>query len=283
MAIRESNRLVNAGAAVVFGLAASLLSFGSQAALIFTIDPSSLNADAAPGTVDANAIGTTSSTLVTITGASTISGSGWLQANSFTLDGNNVQGVGPGTFLSVWGEFEYTAVLTNGEIGTSSAEFSVTSLSFDLFGGEALAASRFTSASSAGAGTAATVDTTGLVLDTDYFLLGTGNLLPSFIIPSSIDATEGGGSAFNGNMDFELTSAGTNFFIAPIPFFNGTAASLNNTVDQFVVNADAGLIAISAGGTVTFSQVPVPATLALVGFGLIGLGGALSLRRRQSA
>lgn len=211
------------------------------------------------------------STLLTTTSATTATGSGWINMTSFTLNNTPILAGASGINLggansyALYVTFDLASTLTQGTINNPNSQGDLTALNYTLWA-DVGSDSVFTAADASSA-IAATVAQNGA--DT---ILGTGSLI------SGVNGINNLGGAFlNSITTVSLTAAGSNYFTDPVPFYELAFEQFNNTTQGIEISGN--LVSINQEtGSIDFNRVPEPATLALMGLGLLGMSAT---RRRN--
>lgn len=248
-------------ASAVLALGVGVVS-NANAIPVFQVSPSSLGSSASPFTADF--ISGSSSARITTTGVNTYNSQGYVAYTGFSLLSSPI-GAGTSRLTVDYGLYAtFSQTFTCGSplgIGVTCA---VNTISLNLWGDPGFN-DTYTGAT---LGAPASVGVVG----TDI-LLGTANLV--FFGTAGLDT--GGGAFENVNTNFNLASpGGTNFFTLPIPFYQLAFSTFNNTTSGIACDPNCTaptIVAINSevGGS-DFSRIPEPATLALMGLGLLGMG-----------
>ncbi|MBA2659630.1 MAG: flocculation-associated PEP-CTERM protein PepA [Nitrosospira sp.] len=273
--MKLSSMYKNLQAAGVVAVLALGFSSHASAIAVFTVDPNAAFGALGgphPGPFDANFIIGNSSSLVALnTGHQTQAGQGWVNFSTFVDNQTNVLGnvSGLNNNWQMWAEFSYTLQLTSGTYAAVNSTYTVTGLNATLWVDPTIAsATTFNPATNAGG--AASVNH-----GTDSFIIATAGLL---VGDAAINGQ--GGTGFNTTNSFSLNAAGSQLFTAPVPFYNLQFQEFNNTAQGVFVLADSHITINQASGGVDFNRIPEPATLALLGIGLLGIGASTKRRRK---
>lgn len=243
----------------------------------FTFAPGAVGLNG--GTFTADNINISDFSTVVITpdgkGGATFTDTGVLPVLSFQLGNSVVPAAGLNSTYGLYFGFDGTGVQDTPTFN-SETDGTFTTLNFTLFGYNVV-------------GNPADVEFAPVnappTNSANLVALATGSLIGGGVGATTVPTPGGPVAVPNANtlLTFSPTAAGSSFFVDPNPFYQAVFAAFTNNPSQITTTAN-GFVITQGGGSANFletpTQTPEPASMALMGVGLLGLG---FLRRRMAA
>jgi hypothetical protein len=280
---------------------AAYLAIAAQAiaAPVFTINPAAIpGATIATTTFDANLVnGTTSELLHMDSTLGTASGYGWVQFSSFSNGATSISPFASGINVDyqLYLTFQLQDVLAFGTFGAANSVYNLTQMDFQVWADPSMNMGTGANTSFVFANALTGQEANVIDAGNDDIFLATGSLITGVAgfdtlggaylnSITSFAVCQGGGMADLGGLLIPVpactSDTGANYFSEPDPFYTLAFSAFNNTTQGIARSADGKLISITqAVGIVDFNRIPEPATLGLLGLGLLSMGALIRLRK----
>lgn len=256
-------RILAAGVILALGAGATTSAYAGP----FTVDPGNLTGlGSGLGPFTADSMGGTSSTLITTTNGVNYTATGYIDFTAFSYQSNAIS-AGHSGLNDAYGMY---AVFTQTFVCPTALNTGVSC------GAQTISLSLYANPGDNDTFTQATLGgpaPTHTEVSASDILLGTG----SYVVDGTAGINVLGGAFENVNTNFVLTGAGSEFFTAPVPFYDFAFSEYNNTSTGLACNATGCAVTFETGST-DFTNAPEPASLAIFGLGLV----ALTVLRRKS-